>query len=61
MSFKENQVEKEEALNNHKQESNKKRLCRKIYREIIITHTALAHSKPSQTSKIESFANMADY
>ena len=27
-----------------------KRLCRKICREIIITHTAMEHSEPSQTS-----------
>ena len=29
--------------------------------EVIITHTALAHSEPSQTSKMEPFANMAEY
>ena len=38
-----------------------KKLCRKIYREIVITHTALAHSEPSQISKMEPFANMAEY
>ena len=38
-----------------------KSLCRKIYREVIITYTAQAHSKPSQTSKMNSFANMNNY
>ena len=32
-----------------------------MYREKIITHTAQAHSEPSQTSKMEPFANMANY
>ena len=54
-------VEKEKALNHHKQESNKKRLCRKIYWEIIITHTMQAHSEPSQTSKMEAFVNITNY
>ena len=36
-------------------------LCRRIYRELIITHTALAHWELSKTSKMEYFANMADY
>ena len=53
-------VEKEKALNHHKQES-KKKLCRKIYREIIITHTTQAHSEPSLTSKMEPFANITNY
>ena len=35
-----------------------KRLYRKIYREIIIMHTALAYSQLIQTSKMKSFANM---
>ena len=38
-----------------------KRLCRKIYREIIIKHTALPTSEFSQTSKMEPFVNMAEY
>ena len=38
-----------------------KRLRKKVCREIIITHTALAHSEPSQTSKMEPFANMVEY
>ena len=38
-----------------------KRLCRKIYREIIITHTALPNSELSQISKMEPFVNMAEY
>ena len=41
------------------------RLCRKIYREINVTQTALAHSEPSQTSgqtsKMEPFAKMVNY
>ena len=36
-------------------------LCRKIYREIDITHTAQTHSEPSQTSKMESFANITNF
>ena len=35
-----------------------KRLCRKIYREIFIMRTVLAHSKPSNTSKMKPSANM---
>ena len=38
-----------------------KKLCRKIHREIIVTYTALAHSEPSQTFKMEPFANMTKY
>ena len=38
-----------------------KKLCRKIYIEIIITHTTQAHSKPSQTSKMKPFANINNY
>ena len=38
-----------------------KKLCRKIHREIIITYTALAHSEPSQTFKMDPLANMAEY
>ena len=38
-----------------------KRLYKKIYREIIITHTALAHPEPSQTSRMDPFANMDEY
>ena len=33
----------------------------KIYREIIVTHTAQTDSEPSQTSKMEPFANMPNY
>ena len=36
-------------------------MCRKIYREIIITYTAQTHSESSQTSKMEPLANMANY
>ena len=61
VSWKIGKVEKEKALNPHKQEINKKMLCRKIYREIIITLTAQAHSEPSQTSKMEPFANITNY
>ena len=61
VSWKIGKVEKEKALNHHKQESNKKRLCSKIYREITITHTTLVHSDPSQTSKMEPFAKMTEY
>ena len=38
-----------------------KRLSGEIYRDIITTHTAQAHSEPSETSKMEPFANMAKY
>ena len=31
------------------------------YREVIITHTALAHSELSQTSKTEPFAKTVEY
>ena len=33
----------------------------KTYREIIITHTAMAHSVPISTSKMKSFAKMNNY
>ena len=36
-----------------------KRLCRKIFRELFITHTSLVHSEPSNTSKMELYTNMA--
>ena len=36
-------------------------MCRKTYREIIITHTAVAHSVPISTSKMKSFANLNNY
>ena len=37
------------------------RLFGKIYKEIIITHTALAYSEPSQTSKMKPFAEKTEY
>ena len=36
-------------------------LCRKIYREIIITHTAQAHEEASQTYKMKPFTKMANF
>ena len=36
-------------------------MCRKTYREIIITHTAVAHSVPISTSKMKSFGNLNNY
>ena len=57
-------VEKEKVLNHHKQESNKKGCVGTFtvtFTFTIIMHTALAHSEPSQTSKmVESFPNMAE-
>ena len=53
-------VEKEKALNHHKQENDKKG-CVGKFTEIIITHTAQAHSELSQKSKMEPFANITDY
>ena len=55
-----------EKLKNKKFESpqrrkQQKKLSGKIYREIIITHTAWAHSEHSQTFEMEPFANMAKY
>ena len=47
-----------ESLQTKKQQE---RLCRKIYKEIIIRHTALAYSEPSQTSKMKPFAKKTEY
>ena len=49
-------------MNHLKQESNKKG-CVGKFTEIIITHTTQAHShtEPHQTSKMEPFANIANY
>ena len=66
VSWKIGKVEKEKALNHHKQGSNKKSCawkfaCAGKSAELIITHTALAHSEPSQKSKMEPFVNMAEF
>ena len=42
-------------------EKKKLRLCRKIYWETIIMHTAKTHSEPGQTSKEDPFAKMVKY
>ena len=50
-------VEKDEAFIPHwKQEKVTIRFFRKVCWAIILTHTARAHSEPSQTSKMEIFA-----
>ena len=41
--------------------NNAKKLYKKVYKEIIVTHTAEAHSKPSQTSIMELFAKMINF
>ena len=47
-------------MNHHKQKNNREG-CVGEFKEIIITHTTLAHSEPSQTSKMEPFANINNY
>ena len=36
-------------------------LFKKVYKEIIITHTTETHSEPNQTSKLETFAKMINH
>ena len=38
-----------------------KKLCEKIYGDIIITHTVQKNLEASTTSKMEPFVNMANY
>ena len=58
VSWKIGKVEKDEAFIHHWKQEKTIRLFRKICRVLILTHTAEAHSEPSQTYKMELCAKM---